>query len=78
MAAPTPQQGVEYPIVLGDSLLEGHGNDQFLTLSYNFKPASVCQASHGRLDVQPNSQVRGGDQWERPHASRLPPAAHPT
>lgn len=56
-----PQSGVEYPLRLGGSLLgkRGAGSagpDEFCTLRYDFKPASVGRATQGQLDVQLASQ----------------------
>lgn len=61
LAPGAPIEDMEYELVLGDSLLDDGGSDSgdaFLTLRFDFKPASAADATHGLLEVHQGNHVR--------------------
>jgi hypothetical protein len=49
-----PRPGVSYPIVLGESLLSGNTDVDYVIVSSNFQPSAVSRARTGLLCFQPN------------------------
>jgi hypothetical protein len=55
----TPRVGVEYPIILGQSLLSNNSEQDYVSIRYNFRPSSVSRARTGLLSVQQNGGNSG-------------------
>eukprot|EP00899_Mesostigma_viride_P025931 jgi/Mesvir1/6522/Mv16787-RA.1 len=53
-----PVQGVEYPVVLGDTFLQRNGSSRkYFTLRYHFKPESIDTAAPGLLTQCEDKEV---------------------
>ena len=56
-----PATDVDYPVTLGRTLSSDHGShaEQFITLRYDFKPASLAREGEGELELHPDSHKVG-------------------
>lgn len=69
MRVAMPADGVSYPVALGSTLSSDRGShaEQFITLRYDFKPASLAREGEGELELHLDShKVGDGASWWLP------------
>jgi hypothetical protein len=49
---PVPRAGTEYPIFLGESILNDESVVEYVSVRYKFRPSTVSRARTGSLSLQ--------------------------